>query len=79
MGIDEKIHQGSTDSIVVASTRSNVLPKDAHKQTIQRKKSSNLTNNPLRPIQISEQLLVSQNRRVNAMTNRSGTTIGIAP
>jgi hypothetical protein len=34
MGIDEKIHQGATDSIIVASTWSNVFPKDTHKHII---------------------------------------------
>jgi hypothetical protein len=36
MRIDEKIHQRASDSIVIPSTWSNVLPEDAHKKIIQR-------------------------------------------
>jgi hypothetical protein len=36
MSKDEKIHQRASDSIVVASTWSNVLPEDTHKKIIQR-------------------------------------------
>jgi hypothetical protein len=62
MGKDEKIHQRATNSIVVTTTRSNVLPKDTHKQIIQREKPRNLTNNPFRSIQINEVILDSWKR-----------------
>jgi hypothetical protein len=70
MGIDEKIHQRASDSIVVPSTWSNILPEDAHKEIIQRKQTSSLTRNSIRAIQITKQTLVDWKRRMNAMTNR---------
>jgi hypothetical protein len=69
MSKDEKIYQRASDSVVVASTWSNVLPEDTHKKIIQREKTSNLTRNSFRPIQITEQILVDWKRSVNAMTN----------
>jgi hypothetical protein len=36
MRIDEKIHQRASDSIIVPSTWSNVLPEDVHKKIIKR-------------------------------------------
>jgi hypothetical protein len=48
MGIDEKIHQRASDSIVVPSTWSNILPEDTHKKIIRRPQTSNLTRNTTR-------------------------------